>query len=253
MRQGRSKEYLDGARRHGAFRLPLEKFFRSRLGRPWSEVHSEMSKEFDRRTYAGFQFWRMVKWEVAQNVWIGAATGTVYEDSGYSSMAVDGFYVHPWTGILCYQKRVIGPKKEEEEKTRIIIDDRRALEKMEGIWYYTEYSPVDSYSPYYTLRPSKDYNVNKKRQLSSKELAVNKLVNTPMDWETQVCEVCHLVDGSNAIKKCIWCRICSAWICASCKKDWMRRARAAEMKLLQKKANEALDEQMGIVPTANNP
>ena len=249
MRQGRSKEFLDGTRRHGAYRLPLEKFFRSRLGRPWSEVHSEMSKEFDRRTYAGFQFWRMVKWEVAQNVWIGAATGTVYEDSGYSSMAVDGFYVHPWTGILSFQKRVISPKKEEEEKTRIVVDDRRALEKMEGIWYYTEYVPVESYTGYYSVRPSKDYNVTKKRQLSRKELEANKLVNTPMDWETQICDVCHLLDGSNRIVKCIWCRVCQAWICAPCKKDWMRRAQAAEKKMLQKKADQALNEQMGMGTT----
>lgn len=246
MRKGRSKEFLDGTRRHGSYRLPLEKFFRSRLGQPWSKVHSEMSKEFDRRTYAGYKFWDMVDWEVAQNVWIGAATGTVYEDGSYGgSLAVDGFYVHPWTGILCCQKRVTGRKKEPEERTRIVIDDRQALEKMEGIWYYTEYviDPYSGYQSAFYQRPSKDYNVTKKRQLSSKELAANKLVNTPMDWESQVCEVCHLLNNSNRIVKCIWCRICSAWLCEPCRKDWNRRLMAAEKKLLKKKQEEEFNQQ----------
>jgi hypothetical protein len=229
MHKGRSKEFLDGTRRHGAYRFSFEGFFRSRLGQPWSKIHSEMSKEFDRRTYAGYQFWKMVEWEVAQNVWIGAATGTVYEPAArYGDLAVNGFYVHPWTGVLCFQKCPPRSKEKPKEATRIIIDDRRALQKIEGIWYYTEYTK-ESYGAYASyLRPSTDWNITKKRQLNSKELAINKLVNNPEEWEMHICNVCNLVStlGYKREQKCIWDETSNWWVCWTCHGDVWRQTEA---------------------------
>lgn len=92
MRHGVSKEFLDGTRRHGCARLPIKKFLASRIGQPWDEVYSEISQEFDHRSYVGHIFYRNLKWYVEVDCWVGAETGTIYDSR---DMKVDGFYVHP--------------------------------------------------------------------------------------------------------------------------------------------------------------
>lgn len=177
MRRGTSKEYLKGTRRHGAYRFPLTKFLFSRVGRLWNDVHSELSQEFDRRTYVGYTFWKWgLKWEVAQNCWIGAETGTIYDGES----EVNGFYVHPFTGILCYSSSIKRYNREAKPVTRFQIDDKRAYEKIEGIWYYTEYCKNEYYHPYSQqslLFPERPFTVLAKRQLSRKELQHLTLVN----------------------------------------------------------------------------
>jgi hypothetical protein len=204
MNEGIRKEYLDGTRRHGCVRFPVEKFLRSRLGQLWSEVHSELSKEFDRRTYAGYRFWRSFDgqhwWshqDVATGCWIGAETGTIYNSL---DKRVEGFYVHPFTGLLCHQDPKIKIPTPPYPVERIIIEHHdikiatwkecgvfygRAYEKLEGIWYYTEYRQNDYYYPYgyrFPYSEEKPYTVidKSKRQLSRKELRkINATNNTP--------------------------------------------------------------------------
>lgn len=178
MRHGIRKEYLDGTRRHGKYRFPIEKFLQSRLGYLWDDVHSEMSKEFDRRTYAGHTFWRRLKWTVETKCWIGAETGDVYSACRhYRAARVDGFYVHPDTGILMHQAYKRKPKP-ELPTIRIVINDRRAIEKIEGIWYYTEYQPNPYYTRYFAYELDRQpYSVYLKRQLNKKTLKCLNLVN----------------------------------------------------------------------------
>ncbi len=82
---------------------PLRRFLRSRVGRPWNAVHSEISNTLDNRTLVrGKHFWDHI-------------TGRAGEVDADCFIDVDGtltrahswrrFYVHPVTGLLCYEER----------------------------------------------------------------------------------------------------------------------------------------------------
>jgi hypothetical protein len=202
MNHGVRKEFLDGTRRHGNYRLPIEKFLRSRLGSLWNDIHSEMSAEFDRRTYAGYRFWDYFghRWwfgNVALNCWVGAETGTIYNTT---DRRVEGFYVHPFTSRLCFQGPEIKEAIPTQSPTRIIIEHRitkkatdryssdkfwgRAYEKIDGVWYFTEYRDNEyyvRYSIYPHLYESKPYTITTKRQLNKKELRRLKVTNNTSD------------------------------------------------------------------------
>lgn len=184
MRHGISKEYARGTRRYRwCGRFPMEKFLQSRLGEKWSDVHKEMSEEFDRRTYSGYLFWRYEfgKWQgsIAVNCWIGAETGTVYNNGHRGEERVDGFYVHPFTGIICHQAPLPPLQRVKGECTRIVLNDRTAYEKIEGIWYFTKYRKEEKSYAYYPFTPYsyRSYTVLSKRQLNSETLRKNNLTN----------------------------------------------------------------------------
>lgn len=42
----------------------------------------------------------------------------------------------------------------------------------------------------------------------------------------RVCDVCRLLDGDVTLKQCGFCGLCSAWICASDRKNLTRRGLA---------------------------
>lgn len=173
MLRGVRKEYLKGTRRHFGPMFPVEKFLYSRVGLPWSEVHSELSQEFDRRTRAGYKFWSWFDRTVATNCWIGAETGKIYaSDDWYVDQEVFGLYVHPFTGILSYRERPRKEPRPDPVVECIKFDALRRYEKIMGIWYYLEYR-VDRTSIWGTGIPM----ISKKHQLNKKEMRRFNLTN----------------------------------------------------------------------------
>ena len=51
---------------------PLRRYLRSCIGRPWNEVHSELSQKLDRRSLSGAHIWDHVRWEIETDRYIGA-------------------------------------------------------------------------------------------------------------------------------------------------------------------------------------
>ncbi len=236
MRRGRAKEYLKGTRRHGAYRFPMTKFLFSRIGQLWDEVHSELSSEFDRRTYAGYAFWRNFgRWhsDVATKCWIGAETGTIYNSgNGYSiDTPVEGFYVDPSSGMLCYQKREIDPKKKPKPIVKIRIDDYNGFEKIEGIWFRLKYrlNPYYLQSSHFIYHHADKFEMvySSKRQISTKELrALNIKNDDASDWQMKICEVCRYIDYKS-IQRCRYCETLKVWLCdqdQDYRRDYMRSA-----------------------------
>lgn len=258
MLRGRSKEYLKGTRRHGKFRFEETRFLFSRLGHPWEEIHSELSAEFDRRTYAGYRFWRNFEGRygktVATNCWIGSETGNIYDPEmvyrwNHKNQVVQGFYVHPFTRILCYNN----PKKfdytvkppVERPIYRIKVDDFNGYEKIEGIWYRIKYELNHYYSAIPSLYPTIYGNEKylmiypSKRQLSTKELMHMTLKNDPPGtWQEETCDVCFYIEGIKKKTRCFYCKECKAWICNADKDNWVRRVQAASIKLTRKLTQE---------------
>ena len=136
MRQGVRKEYLKGSRRNGRGHspYPFDRLLASRVGRLWDDVFSELCEEFDSRSWAGQSFRRALEYHVATNCWVGAETGTIYGGWYGNSPVENEFYVHPWTGLLCWAPKIDRPAP-ERPVTHIKIDDTTFLEKVEGIWY----------------------------------------------------------------------------------------------------------------------
>ena len=83
---------------------PLRRFLRSRIGRHWDQVYSEMSQSLDKRSLTGRHIWAHVWIEVARNCTIGS-DGKVYPNPKYGRhFPVRGLYIHPKTGILSWAK-----------------------------------------------------------------------------------------------------------------------------------------------------
>ena len=46
------------------------------------------------------------------------------------------------------------------------------------------------------------------------------------------CEVCELLDSDQRAKRVSWCSLCGAWLCEACRRNPLRRARAAWRKAM---------------------
>jgi hypothetical protein len=101
---------------------PLSRFLRSNLGRSWDEVYSELCAEIDNRGITGFQILYLLKDLVPARCYFGA-DGAIYGQ--WHAQRVQGFYVHPSTGLLCE-----APRESQRERKR------RALEAEEITWLY---------------------------------------------------------------------------------------------------------------------
>lgn len=86
------KEFTD-------FLSPLRGAIRKNVGRKWDAVFSEFCRVLDRRSLSGYHIWTHLIQEVQTKTFL--ENGVVMEQLPYwGSRAVDGFYVHPMTGIL---------------------------------------------------------------------------------------------------------------------------------------------------------
>lgn len=171
MRKGVRKDYLKGSRRHGRGHspYPFDRLLESRLGRPWDDVFSELCTEFDNRSWAGSSFRRDLKWHVATNCWIGAETGTIYGGTfgSNTSPISNEFYVHPFTGLLCWGPPIDHPRR-DHLVTKIKVDEDTYHEMENGIWFThriaRRWMEKDIYGREY------ERTITEKRQMGKKEL-----------------------------------------------------------------------------------
>jgi hypothetical protein len=126
---------------------PLLRFLQKNIGHPWDKVYSEICSTLDRREITGHHLISHLKCEVETNCFIGSGGKVLYLRHGVEQCAVDGFYVHPQTGLLCL---ALPPDKRAlkrwrllaEEITWLKIDDTRGYRKHAGIWYHAYFRNV---------------------------------------------------------------------------------------------------------------
>jgi hypothetical protein len=160
---------------------PLERFLRSKVGRPWDKVYSELSQTLDRRSMAGLHIWSHVKDYVKINCFMYA--GRVWQEQrfGGDPHLVEGFYVHPRTGLLLWsdykrwgtkRQQALRHKQTDEEKGLIKVDAKNNIERVEGIWYLVTLVKVvkDIFG--------RDNFVYRKKQLNTRELREAGLKNS---------------------------------------------------------------------------
>lgn len=177
MREGRSKEYLKTTRRRGKAQLPMKKFLNARIGQHWDKIYSEISAEFDKRTRAGKEFFDNLEWNVETKCWKGAESGKIYDARG---IEVSGFYVHPMSG--CLEFKVIPPRpKKIKPLTHIPLSQNQEYEKIDGIWYYLEWTTENNYYGGGATRV-----IGVKRQLNSHELKKLNLHNEGLEEQKRL-------------------------------------------------------------------
>jgi len=167
---------------------PLRKCLRKQVGRPWNDVYSELCESLDQRSLSGIHIWGHVKSEVELYPVIRRdgviCRGYRFHWHGDPLTPLQGLYVHPRTGILCYieerTKRYRRPENPDIKK----IDEFHNYELIKGIWYFVTYHNVPKYK--YVMiegeQVKKEDGFTRmywmKKQLNSKELRRNKLVNS---------------------------------------------------------------------------
>jgi hypothetical protein len=162
-RQAHAKEFSD-------LLSPLRGVIRKNIGRPWDNVFSEFCEVLDRRGLSGYHIWTHLMWEVETNTFLGQ-DGEVYEwpRFGGSPSKVDGFYVHPITGLLLHKepRRFWRRKNMARPEIPVPEDEARVYRKIDGLWFRCQVNvEIRSVRPYLTEEV-----VRRVKSASRKEIA----------------------------------------------------------------------------------
>jgi hypothetical protein len=107
-KESKRGQYGYDSKAHITNLAPLEGFLKKSVGRPWNKIYSELRERIDPRTKTGDHILKQLGWLVETNCYL-AVDKKVYESIGSKHSVMDnevsGFYVHPITHLLCYQKR----------------------------------------------------------------------------------------------------------------------------------------------------
>lgn len=80
----------------------IRRLLKKHIGRPWNLVWQEICAENDPRTYEGHEVRTWMEFSVMQNCFIDE-DGTVRNEHGSKLGSwVDGYYVHPESGLLLH-------------------------------------------------------------------------------------------------------------------------------------------------------
>lgn len=140
---------------------PLRRFLQKRIGRPWNKIYSELS-EVDERSISGQRVLNHIECEVEfhceeidkkiyrKNDWMHGLRG---------KRPVEGFFIHPRTGLLCYAKRIKIQYRTEKEVREsqavrpfgvyqknhdyIVVNPTSVLERRKGLWFLLTFEALD--------------------------------------------------------------------------------------------------------------
>lgn len=152
------------------FLSPLRGAIRKNIGRPWDKVFGEFCEALDRRGLSGYHIWTHLMWEVETNTFLGE-DGEVYEWPAFGGLPskVDGFYVHPRTGLLLYKKpwRFRRPKNLPRLEIPVPENEPQVYRRIDGLWFRCLVSvEMRSSGPYRTEEA-----VRRVKSASRKEIA----------------------------------------------------------------------------------
>ncbi len=113
---------------------PLQRFLRSKVGKPWDAIYSEICDRISAQSVAHLHLRQHVNQMVDQETYI--EDGVVCQSRNYwrwGPRKVQGFYVHPVTGLLAwepYAKRT----KYMPHKNLVCVNNRFYLKKND-VWF----------------------------------------------------------------------------------------------------------------------
>jgi len=154
------------------FLSPLRGAIRKKVGRPWDKVFGEFCDALARRGLSGYHIWTHLMGEVETNTFLGEG-GEVYGQSVLRVFSgrwskVEGFYVHPLTGLLLYKESKRFQRMKNKPKLEIPVagNEPQVYRKIDGLWFRCLITvEVRSFRPYRT-----DVVVRRVKSASRKEI-----------------------------------------------------------------------------------
>jgi len=139
------------------FLSPLRGAIRKNIGRPWDKVFGEFCEALDRRGLSGYHIWTHLMWEAETNTFLGE-DGEVYgrpslRGFGGRASKVNGFYVHPRSGLLLYKKPERYWVAKKVRKLDIPVPENAPLvyRRIDGLWFRCLVNvEIRSFRPYRT-------------------------------------------------------------------------------------------------------
>src|SRR5215469_5531567 len=124
---------------------PLEGLLRANLGRPWDKVYSELRRGLDIRKVTGRHIFDHLQFMVETDCSIGADR-KVYDCVG--RYRVQGFHVHPKSGLLCFVPWQSARERKKERLLRQDVDEIKldrchSYKRIDGLWYWIAYEHVE--------------------------------------------------------------------------------------------------------------
>jgi hypothetical protein len=142
---GRKRQYGSDCRVFTDVLGPLAGFLRSNVGRPWNKVYSELRRGLDVRKVTGLHIFDHLK----QMVETDCGMGPDREVQAWSwRYRVEGFYVHPESGLLCFAERQSARQRKKKRLLRQPIDEVKldpchSYRLIGGLWYWVAYEYFD--------------------------------------------------------------------------------------------------------------
>lgn len=159
---------------------PLRRYLRSRVGRPWSKVHSEICARIDSSSAVQkhilehlADFVTTVTWKATNGIVGADRYGGVHS---IESRWYHRFYVCPTTGLLrctpVTKQRAVSPNPDMRP-----VDAQRELHRIAGVWYEVEYAIATHGARWDVVlrRLVSGRYAAKKRQLSRREITALRL------------------------------------------------------------------------------
>lgn len=166
---------------------PLQRYLRSNVGRPWDVIRGEMSEHLDNRKTTGRHIFEHVEREVKANCYKEGGVVYGYNSWGGRPEPVEGLYVHPQNGLLCWaESNHRKPRKEKKDSVRIAISFRKHYIKQNGVWYIAELKhdrivkESELNLPIFNDQNSVRWRIVRKKQCNTKELKSAGLKNAPV-------------------------------------------------------------------------
>jgi hypothetical protein len=125
---------------------PLVRFLRSRVGRRWDDVHSEIAAQISCNSAVQKHVLDHLRHYVVESVRIVGTTVEHLGYRGYEPLRSHGmnfcFYVHPDTRELCLAPIAPRKRKKKVDPDRLVLARDRELRRINGIWYEIEVAPI---------------------------------------------------------------------------------------------------------------
>lgn len=181
----RKAQYGSDAKSFSDLLGPLRGYLKKQVGRPWDKVYSELCQTLDRRSLAGQHIWDHVKWEVELQAYMHDGKVMMAMRYGLGHRPVEGLYVHPRTGLLCWTQPARRKYRAKSDPTLIKLGPLSELRQVDGIWYQITYRwqtrswphPVTGELVYGKAELVQD----RKAQLSARQLKDAGLKNSPLE------------------------------------------------------------------------
>lgn len=150
---------------------PLEGFLRSRCGRRWDDVYSEIAEHLNRDSVTHAHIYQHLYQFVDVKTTAGSDGEVIAHNRGRFGLSVSKFYVCPFSGLLLknvdyrsyYRDRRDRRRRAQEEELRRRREiDGIVYERLEGVWYRLYEEVVDG--------PIGPYTSQRKRQLGRREI-----------------------------------------------------------------------------------